>query len=350
MATSGVHLGWLKKGDTLLEWKQYKQALEAYGKAIKLKSNCVEAWLGQGKALLEQGEYDRAIAAFEKVIKLKPQDFEGYYYKAATLEEADRVAETTAFYQEVTTLLPKLAGPWFFQGMFLNRQQRYEAAMNSLDRAVELSPTPMYLMARSIALERMERYQEALDDIDRILITGDAALAWIQHAKLLEKLERYEAAIDSYGQASRCDPRLMEPWENRVALLLQLERFDEAHNIALTLLKVFVEFEPVCTLMGQVMSWQGNYGEAIAHYSQALEFDPEAPAAFYGLAICYAHQAQIELAQDNLARAIALDEEYREKARLETALASLAEPDAIPIELPAVEPEPLIDMLIATTD
>jgi tetratricopeptide (TPR) repeat protein len=341
MATSGQHLGWIKKGDTLIEWKQYTQAIAAYEKAIKLKPNCVEAWLGKGKALLENREHDRAIAAFEKVIKLKPEDFEGYYYKAATLEDAERWPETTAFYEELTVLLPQQPGGWFFQGMFLNRQQRYEEAMSSLDRAIALSPTPMYLMARSIALERMGRYQAALNDIDRLLITGDAALAWIQHAKLLEKLEQYAAAIDSYSQASRCDPRLMEPWENRVALLLHLDRWDEAHDIALTLTKVFVEFEPVWTLLGQVLSWQGQYAEAIAHYSQALAFDPAAPAAFYGLAVCYAHQEQAELARDNLAQAIELDADYREKARLETAFASLlALLDSSAATPPAGAPEP----------
>jgi tetratricopeptide (TPR) repeat protein len=340
MAASGQHLGWIKKGDTLLEWKQYKQAVDAYDKAIKLKSNCIEAWLGKGKALLESRDYDRAIAAFEKVIKLKPQDFEGYYYKAAALAEAQRFEETTAFYQEVTVLLPQESGAWFFQGMFLSHRAQYPEALAALDRAIQLSATPMYLMTRSITLEKMGRNQEALDDLDRMLLTGEAASVWVDRAKLLEKLGDYEEAIDSYGQASRCEPRLMEPWENRVALLLQLNRFDEAHKIALTLVEVFVDFEPVCTLMGQVMRCQGNYAEAIAYYSQALALDPETPAAFYGLAICYALQDQRALAQDNLERAIALAESYRETAQTEAAFSSLlAVPALNPAELPTDNPE-----------
>jgi tetratricopeptide (TPR) repeat protein len=327
MATSGKHLGWIKKAADLMEWKQYKQAIAAYEKAIKLKSNCVEAWLGKGQALLESGEYDAAIGAFERVIKLQPQDFEGYYYKAAALEEAERLDETEAFHREIVEVLPKTPGAWFFYGMFLNRQKRYEEALTLISRAIDFTPAAMYLLARSICLEKMERYQAALDDLDRLLLQDDSALAWTNHANLLVKLERYEAALDSYGQASRAEPRLMEPWEKRVALLLQLDRWDEAHKIALTLTKVFTDFEPAWTLLGQVMQWQGQYDEAIAHYSRAIEFDvdDDAAKAFYGLAVCYAQQGQGDLASGNLQRAIALDATYRDTAKTEPAVANLLE-------------------------
>ena len=333
MAVSGQHLGWIKKGNTLLEWKQHKQAIAAYDKAISLKSNCFEAWLGKGQALLDSREYDLAIAAFEKLIKLQPQDFTGYYYKAATLEEADRLEATADFYQTVTALMPQEPGAWFFQGVFLTRQQQYEAAIDCFDRAIAINLSPMYLMARSIALENLERYQAALDDLDRLLLTGDSALVWISRAQLLEKLEQYEEALDSYGQASHCDPRLMEPWENRVRLLLQLDQVDKAQTIALTLTGVFDDVAAVWVLMGQVTRWQQQYEAAIAHYSRALELDAAAADACYGLAICSAQLDQAELAQKHLEQAIALDANYREKAQAELALAAL-------LTLPAIAAAP----------
>ena len=78
MSKSGQHLGWVKKAETFAEWKQYKQAIAAFDKAIKLKPNYVEAWMGKGRALMELEDLDRAIAAFKKVINLEPKNFDAW--------------------------------------------------------------------------------------------------------------------------------------------------------------------------------------------------------------------------------------------------------------------------------
>jgi tetratricopeptide (TPR) repeat protein len=63
----------------------------------------------------------------------------------------------------------------------------------------------------------------------------------------------------------------------------------------------------------------GRNEEVIAAYDQALQFKPDYPSPYYNKACVYSLQNQIELALENLQKAIQLDpEKYREMAKTDS--------------------------------
>jgi tetratricopeptide (TPR) repeat protein len=51
--------------------KQYKQALDAYDKAIQIQPEYLDAWSGRGYVLNNLERYQAAIDSFDKVIKIQ---------------------------------------------------------------------------------------------------------------------------------------------------------------------------------------------------------------------------------------------------------------------------------------
>ncbi len=94
-------------------------------------------------------------------------------------------------------------------------------------------------------------------------------------------LGRIEDAITSYDKALEFKPDYHEAWNNR----------------------------------GNALDDLGRFEEAIASYDKALEIKSDFAGTFYNKACCYALQENIELAIENLQRAITLDEKYKEMAK-----------------------------------
>ena len=67
------------RGANHLAEGQYDEAIECFGKAIKVRGEFPEAHFARGTAYYEKGQYDEAIRDFDRAIELKP-DFSDAYY------------------------------------------------------------------------------------------------------------------------------------------------------------------------------------------------------------------------------------------------------------------------------
>ena len=131
----------------------------------------------------------------------------------------------------------------------------------------------------------LEKYEEAIASYDKALsIKPDNDQAWNNRGIALGQLGRNEETIASYDKAIEINPDLLHAWDGRRIALMQL----------------------------------GRNEEAIASYDKALEFNPDYGGTFYNKACCYGLQNQLDLALENLEKAIKLDSQYREMAKNDT--------------------------------
>jgi tetratricopeptide (TPR) repeat protein len=206
------------------------------------------------------------------------------YQQFTPQQRQEKLAEIKAYLSDSPSLDPVRASQlWHEKGLIHAMGKEYEQAIASYDQALEIKPDDHEAWYnRGIALGNLGRYEEAIASYDRALeIKPDYHEAWYNRGNALDNLGRYEEAIASYDRALEFKPDYPDAWTNRGNALVNL----------------------------------GRYEEAIASYDQAIKINSNDADAYYNKACCYGLQNNVELAIENLQRAINLDVEYQDMAK-----------------------------------
>ncbi len=198
------------------------------------------------------------------------------------------------------------------RGNALQRQQRYEAAIDSYDQALRMRPdSTSALVNRSNALRALKRTREALRDVeaalrvdpsypyalnshgnllrelgqrtealaafDRALLAKpDFAVAYCNRGMVLLDLQQPGAALASFEAASRLAPDDAEAVFGRASALLELgSGLEQAHQDFIRAGELGIELAD--TLAGRAAALTGlrRHAEAAACFSQLLQIAPE---------------------------------------------------------------------------
>ncbi|MCC3437954.1 tetratricopeptide repeat protein, partial [Microcoleus sp. PH2017_05_CCC_O_A] len=221
---------------------------------------------------------------------------------------------------EVAELRPDVAVVWFELGNILDNLQRYEGAIASFDKALEIEReggNRKFWFDRGLALMKCDSQDAVRASWDRAMsIEPDDSDFWSEQGEELFNSECYEPAICCFDFALQIQPNQAYLWSARGFVLASAGRNEEAiysYDRAL-------ELEPNdCDILcyrayGLVML--GRYEEAIDCFDKALEINPDYASVYYDKACCYALQSNVELSVENLRRTIELEpERCRELAK-----------------------------------
>ncbi|QSJ18993.1 tetratricopeptide repeat protein [Nostoc sp. UHCC 0702] len=206
-----------------------------------------------------------------------------------------RSTETQQKIQQLTTEFQKLesnplirltANDYLSQGNALFFENRYEEAIASYDKAIELKPD--YYDAwnhRGVALGSLGRNEEAIASWDKAIeIKPNDHEVWYNRGVALRDLGRNEEAIASWDKTIEIKPDYYDAWYNQGVVLGKLKRYEEA----------------------------------IASYDEAIKIKTDYHNAWYNKARCYALTQNVDLAINNLQQAIKLHPAYKEKAKTDS--------------------------------
>jgi tetratricopeptide (TPR) repeat protein len=106
---------------------------------------------------------------------------------------------------------------WFDRGNKLYRLGRYEEAISSYDRAIEINPDLHEVWYNlGVSLSNLGRYADAIASYDRaIAINPDYHEFWSNRGVSLGNLGRYADAIASHDRAIEIKPDKHEDWSSR---------------------------------------------------------------------------------------------------------------------------------------
>ncbi len=186
------------KGDVFFELNQNKDALEAYDEALRLDASAVRIHRNRGMVLWRLGKYDEALVAYEEALR---------HDKSASL------------FNERGNVLYSLA--------------RYEEALTAYTHATKLDPLSFHAFNnKGNALLRLKRYKEALTAYEKAIeLDQTFAIAHNNKGRTLYYLKHYREALLAYDRAITLDPHLVTAYQNKGDLLEQLGRTQEAELI-----------------------------------------------------------------------------------------------------------------------
>jgi tetratricopeptide (TPR) repeat protein len=145
------------------------------------------------------------------------------------LSNLKRYDEALASYDRALELDANYQWAWASRGNVLDNLKRYDEALVSYDRALELDPNdPWDWRKRGNVLNNLKRYDEALVSYDRALeLDPNDEWSWFSRGWTLDNLGRYEEALISCDKAIELGYQRSSLFFNRAIAILGLNRWDE---------------------------------------------------------------------------------------------------------------------------
>jgi tetratricopeptide (TPR) repeat protein len=302
------------RGETFLELKRYKDALEVYSRAVELKPEYTEAWIGKANTLLELKRYQDAMEAYDKAIQLQPNDLEAWKGRGKALDNMQRYEEAIASFDNALKIQPNNLETWTERGNVQIKLQQYSEAITSFDKAVKIQPNnSLAWYKRGIALHNLRRYQEAVESYDKAVeYKPDYAEAWYQRGNALINLQKLKEAVESYDKAVQFQPNYQIAWYSKGTTLNSLRNFQEAVNSFDQAVKLNPDDYDSWYNRGWALHQLQRYAEAIDSYDKAVKLRPNSDQAWYNLGNALYNLKQYQEAIASYNRAVEIKPEHYE--------------------------------------
>jgi len=197
-----------RQGNSFLAQAKFADAVTAYGAALSLRPEHVDALVNRATALSELGRHDEALTDSDQALVLAPDDPEIWYNRGNTLQALRRPDQAMTSYDRALALQPDFTDALNNRGHVLLILQHFNEALTSFSRALTLEPDHIdALINRGSALWELKRYDEALAAFDRALgLEPGHAEALYNRGNVLQQLKRHDEALASYERAMAANP------------------------------------------------------------------------------------------------------------------------------------------------
>ena len=298
----------------------------------------------QAHAFLKENRPDLAVAEFRAIVALDPTNVDAQGNLGVLLFFQGDYAEAIAPLREALRLQPKLSKIQALLGMAEKRTGDYSTARNDLAKAfpeikeekvkIESGMELIELYSATGELEKAARIVDSLAGLfptdPQVLYTSyrihsdlaaqsmlslsmvapNSALMHQVMAHELAMRGETDAAIENYREALKLDPTLPGAHFELGELLKTSgtkDRQDQAKKEYEAALAIDKFDEKSETRLGEFSYREGNLEQARAHYSRAVQLQPNDADAKIGLAKVLAEMKQPGNAIDLLERALSLD-------------------------------------------
>ena len=173
---------WFEKGYASFMSRNYKDAIGAYSKSIKLKPKDVDAYIMRGRAYIGLRNFNQAIKEFNKAIELNPQDAFAYDNRGDAYYKLDN----------------------------------YRQAVKDYDKAEEQNPYTLVNYRRGLAHSKLGNYKQAIEDFNtEIGLDPKNAAAYYNRGLAYDKLGSHNNAISDMKTGARLGHKAAQDYLNK---------------------------------------------------------------------------------------------------------------------------------------
>jgi len=293
-------------GSRHLEVNEHDSALEHFNRTLKLQSDHYKAWFGRGMALGNLERHKEALLSFDEALVVQPNASFGWHNRAIALGKLGRPMDALNSFDRALEFNPCAPSIWHNRGLLLIDMGLYEKAVLSFDRSLHLQPeAPWAWYNQGNALLELKLYYQALNSFDRAIeFNPDDAKAWYNRGLAANSMGLYKQAVGSFSRSIALQPGRAEAVGERRVALGKLVGLNQKNAKFIPTSSCPFEDYLMWYNRGVELARQGCYSEAIACYETTLEISPDFANAFYNQACCYALLGFVDLALDNLQRAV----------------------------------------------
>jgi len=283
------------------------------------------------------------ITLWTDVIKKSPNKARPYSNLALALARNNMPDEARQNYLKALEINPNFFEANFYLGKLLEEQGKADEAIEYYRNAIQINPN--YVKGYNhlgLAFLKQEKTQEAIDYFRKaLLIAPDFYKAHNNLGLALSKYGKINEAVEHYKKALQIDPNLPEAQLNLGNALIEQAKTEQGIYHIKKALQLKPDYAEAHNNLGGHLLAQGKIDEALGHFNAALETNPEMAETHNNIGIILIHKGRtneavfhfqeavridpgFELAEDNLRRALAIQQNKMdtETERIQTALKS----------------------------
>ena len=253
----------------------------------------------RGAALVELGEFERAETDFRRAAELMPRDLAPRLNLALALRRLSRFDEARVLVDRLLVSHKNEPGVWMELGNLLIHQARVNEALPAFEKSLKLAP------GRPAALSNLAWCYLSLGDFVRAQTFAQQAIdtepglpgAWLLLAQARRYQLKHQPALEAVDQALQLRPGWCEALAQKAELLVMLNRFDDAHDLATAAVAAAPLHDITHEALGMAEHSRGNYAQAEQCYRRALELNGAATEARLNLAIVLKLQGKMTEAE-----------------------------------------------------
>ena len=280
-------------GYTYEQKKQYKNAIDAYRKAISLDKDNLDAIRGLAENLMNDGQSDAALEQYKVIAEANPEDAQTYLRIAEIYRKTGKYDQALESLKKAQGMLEDSVEVPYNIAAVYQAQGRYDEAIDVLVGLVKKTEKPesaSYTQAeknnRSVFLERLgtvyrdnNNSQAAIDTFRKMLPLGDdnAERGYQQIIDTYREQKQWQQATDAAHEAVQKLPKDRDMKMVYASQLADLGQADSAVAQVKALLKGTPDDRQVYINLAQMYSRLKRWSEADEALSKAdgLSSKPE---------------------------------------------------------------------------
>lgn len=243
-------------------------------------------------AFTDRAKLEEAVEVFKAGLQLAPDYVNMRHEYAQALYSLRRIAEAEYQWKQVLEREPRHAMALMSLGQVHFMRQEFQQARELYQRGLDIPPdTPFSLGQPALGYHRFAMVNWALGDFDAASTAFAQAAAhdprmldvFVDHARLLQEQGRPDDAVAVYQRGLAENPTAAVLHLGLGNVLLQAEKFGEAHAALTSALTLAPNDVRALSAMGFVELQMGNPEPAIERFRRAIQLEPRYALAHYHL-------------------------------------------------------------------
>jgi tetratricopeptide (TPR) repeat protein len=300
-------------GQILTKQERYDEALSNFLKAIQLNPNFVVARYNLGILYMKQGETNKAIEQYRKAVQVDPNFIKAYNNLGVALLEEDKTDESIEYLQQALQKDPNMAAAHINLGLALSKQDKLTAAVVHFNKALQISSNlPKAQFQLGAALVRQGRIEQGVHHIKRALqIDPDFAEAHNNLGGQLVQEGKIDEALKHFNAALKTNPDIPEAHNNVGIIMIHKGKISKAAFHFQEAVRINPEFELAQDNLRRALAiQQTNLDAETARIQSELKTSPDDPVLNYALGNLYLGRGELNSAIGQYRRAIAIQPDF----------------------------------------
>lgn len=286
---------WFSAGMILAGFERYKEAEEAFSRALDASPSNFDILYNLGLAAARAGDLERALRIFETALNQRPEDVDCLYNLARIYSEGHQDDQAVALLVKAQQLAPRRPDIAMSLAQVSDKLGYYADAATAYNQYLRLRPgDDIARRERGFALARSAQIESGLVDLRWYAQKHPKDARGLYELGIAETARERSRALEHLNQAVALDPRFGAARYARAVLLYQAGQPAAALSDLEEAQKLDSNDASVLDELGQIDMALGRTSDALQVLGRAAKLTPNDPRtlAYYSRALLKAGRKQ----------------------------------------------------------